>query len=128
MEEISKDEYRVTYDAATTTVAFYGKLRLYGWAAYQPIEGLLRRAIAGEPEVVTLDVSELEFMNSTGIDMLYRFAHKVSGHAGRLAVRRSKLPIPWQRRLISTLEMMAPNLTVVLTDEEPEQSASPEAD
>jgi hypothetical protein len=128
MEEISRDEYRVTYNPATATVAFYGKLRLYGWAAYQPIEELLRRAIAGDPELVTLDVSGLEFMNSTGIDMLYRFAHRVSEHASGLAVQRSKLPIPWQRRLISTLEMMEPNLRVVLTDEESEQSASSEAD
>jgi hypothetical protein len=60
--------------------------------------------------------------------MLYRFAHRVSEHASGLAVQRSKLPIPWQRRLISTLEMMEPNLRVVLTDEESEQSASSEAD
>ena len=78
--------------------------------------------------MVTLDVHELEFMNSTGIDLLGRFAHKVSEHKGTLVVRRSKLPVPWQRRLISTLEMIAPNLRIVLPDEEPGQSALSDED
>lgn len=73
--------------------------------------------------MVTLDVYELEFMNSTGIDLPGRFAHKVSGHKDTLVVRRSKIPVPWQRRLLSTLEMIAPNVRIVLPDEESGQSA-----
>ena len=59
MEEIKSEEYGVTYDPETTVVTFQGKLRLYDWASYQPIEKLLDGVISEHPTVITLDIQGL---------------------------------------------------------------------
>jgi len=118
MEEIKSEEYSVTYDPATATVAFQGTLRLYDYASYQPTEALLHSALTEPAAVITLDVHKLEFINSSGLDMLFRFAHKTSTRKDtQLVVRRSKNAAPWQKKLLSTMQMMAPDLQVELVDE-----------
>ena len=79
--EIIGDTYRVTYDPATTTVTFQGKLRLYDRAAYEPIETLLDEVASTEAETITLDIQRLEFLNSSGIDLIHGFAIKVRNRA-----------------------------------------------
>ena len=118
MEEIKSEEYSVTYDPATATVAFQGTLRLYDYASYQPTEALLHKALTESAAVVTLDVHQLEFINSSGLDMLFRFAHRASTRKDtQLVVRRSKDAVPWQKKLLSTMQMMAPSLQVELVDD-----------
>ena len=99
MEEIKSEEYTVIYDPATATVMFEGTLRLYDYASYQPTEALLHRALAEAAAVITLDVHKLEFINSSGLDMLFRFAHRVSTRKGtQLVVRRSAHAAPCLQR------------------------------
>lgn len=118
MEEIKSEEYSVIYDPATATVVFYGTLRLYDYASYQPTEALLHKALTGSAAVITLDVHKLEFINSSGLDILFRFAHKASNRKGtQLIVRRSVHAVPWQEKLLSTMQMMAPSLQIELVDD-----------
>lgn len=118
MEEIKSEEYSVTYDPATATVVFQGTLRLYDYASYQPTEALLHKALTESAAVITLDVHELGFINSSGLDMLFRFAHKASTRKDtQLVVRRSMHAAPWQKKLLSTMQMMAPGLKVELVDD-----------
>jgi hypothetical protein len=119
MEEIKDEKYGVTYDPATATVAFQGILRLQGYLSYQPIEKLLNEVIAERPPKVTLDVHGLEFISSSGIDVVYRFAYKVYSRAhSQLIVRRLAQGAPWQERLVRTIEMMAPDLQIELVEGE----------
>ena len=118
MEEIKSEEYSVTYDPTTATVVFQGTLRLYDYASYQPTETLLHKALTEAAAVITLDVHQLGFINSSGLDMLFRFAHRASNRKGtQLVVRRSKQAAPWQKKLLATMQMMAPSLQVELVDD-----------
>lgn len=111
MEEIKDENYNVTYDPATATVAFQGTLRVQGYVSYQPIEKLLNAVIAQRPPTITLDIHRLVFINSSGIDVIYRFAYKAHGQAhSQLTVRRLAQGAPWQERLVRTIEVMAPDL------------------
>jgi hypothetical protein len=56
MQEIKSEGYSVTYNPAAATVVFKGKLRLYDYVAWQPIERLLLEVTATQPPVVTLDI------------------------------------------------------------------------
>jgi hypothetical protein len=115
MEEIKGEKYSVTYDPATATVTFRGILRVQGYLSYQPIEKMLNAVIAQSLPTITLDVHGLAFINSSGIDVIYRFAYKVHG---QLIVRRLAQGAPWQERLERTIEMMAPDLQVELVEGE----------
>jgi hypothetical protein len=118
MEEIKSEEYTVAYDPAAATVTFEGTLRLYDYASYQPTEALLHKALAETAAVITLDVHKLAFINSSGLDMLFRFAHKAATRKDtQLVVRRSAHAAPWQKKLLSTMQMMAPSLQVELVDD-----------
>lgn len=119
MEEIRDEKFSVTYDPATATVAFRGILRVQGYVSYQPIERLLNEVIAQNLPTITLDIHRLAFINSSGIDVIYRFAYKAHGQAhSRLIVRRLARGAPWQERLERTIEMMSPGLQVELVEGE----------
>lgn len=71
--EIKTDDYRVWYNPATAIINFQGLLRESGIADYKPIEKLLEQVIALEPPTMTMNLQELEFLNSSGMSILSRF-------------------------------------------------------
>lgn len=108
--EIKGDAYRVVYDDATGTVLFEGVLRLRGSAEYAPIGELLDEVARAAPKVVTLDLRELRFLNSAGIDMLLRFTIKMHKQATRQVVIRGAAGIPWQGRSLPNFARLMPEL------------------
>jgi hypothetical protein len=112
--EVKGDGYRVAYDVATATVMFEGVLRLRGTVEYAPIDHMLDEVVRIAPQVITLDLRGLAFLNSAGIDLLVRFALQVrEGAASRLVVRGSA-DIPWQVRSLSNLKKVMPGLQLDL--------------
>ena len=75
--ELKGENYRVTYDPITTTITCEGSFRLRGQDQYGPIENMLTEVAEEKPDHITLDVKELEFLNSSGINMLSKFVIKV---------------------------------------------------
>ena len=109
--EIKTDDYRVWYEAATATVNFQGLLRESGIPDYQPIEQLLDQAIAQEPPTLTMNLQELEFLNSSGMSVLSRFVIGVrKKRTIQLVVKGSK-EIPWQGKLLGNWQRLMPALT-----------------
>lgn len=114
--EIKGVNYRVWYDPADVTVYFEGILRLGGSQEYSPIEDLLNKALAEEPKTITLDVRALSFLNSSGINMLYKFAIATRKRGEvQLAVRGSK-SVPWQGKSLPNLKKFNSNFEMILVD------------
>lgn len=102
--EITGDEYRVHLDEGTAYVVFEGALRLAGSRAYKPIAQLLQETGQNSTAtIITLDMRKLNFLNSAGINMLYKFALTLRQRGGiKLIVRGSK-DIPWQKKVLRNL-------------------------
>lgn len=114
--EIKGGNYRVWFDPAETTVYFEGILRLGSPTEYQPIEDLLEKVLMTEPKVITLDMRALNFLNSSGINMLYKFAIAMRKKGElQLAVRGSK-SIPWQGKSLPNLKKFNSNFEMILMD------------
>jgi hypothetical protein len=111
--EVKGDAYGVTYDDATSTVTLKGKLRLVGTAEYDPINELLNEVIGAAPEVITLDLCDLRFLNSAGTNIFFRFVNKVRQQKGQLVVRISA-QAAWQKRLLAVMQRLMPQLQVDL--------------
>ncbi|MGK7932902.1 MAG: hypothetical protein AB4041_15940 [Microcystaceae cyanobacterium] len=113
--EISDKQYRVFYEEKTLTVHFEGSLRLGGMTDYAPIVELLNQVKEQQPEMITLNLEKLDFLNSSGISMLSKFVINIrkTGHS-QMTIKGSK-SIPWQGKSLKNLQRLMPNLVLELT-------------
>ena len=110
--EIKTDTYYIVYDREKQTVFFQGSLRLNGTNEYSAISELLNRAIETEPEIIVLNIKDLEFLNSSGINMLSKFVINVRKRKNiQMSVVGAK-EIPWQSKSLKNLQRLMPSLTL----------------
>lgn len=107
--EIKTGDYRIWVE--DFHIHFEGTMRLSGAEAYQPIMDMLDEVVAAAPESVTLDLVGLEFLNSSGINLLARFVIKMRKQvpATQILVKGTKR-IPWQSKSLPNLERLNPQL------------------
>lgn len=114
--EIKTDDYNVRYDPETSTVTCKGSFRLGGVQEYSPIAQLLNDAAAQKPAVLTLDLRELEFLNSSGINVLSKFVISVRQQGGIQLVVKGSKKIPWQGKSLVNLQRLLPSLKLEVSD------------
>ncbi len=112
--EIVGDTYRIEYDTHTLTVHFQGSLRLSGPGEYEPIAQLLEDLAEQEPEEMTLDLQQLEFLNSSGISMLSKFVINIRKKKSVQVVVLGSNDIPWQGKSLKNLQRLLPGLKLEL--------------
>jgi hypothetical protein len=111
--EIKTDDYSIWYEEATSTVLFRGFLRLDGIEEYQPVLDLLLTVVEQSP-TLTLNLQELEFLNSSGISMLSMFVVKVRDRGVSQLVLQGSNKILWQTKSLRNLQRLMPGLTLEL--------------
>lgn len=117
--EIKTDTYTIRYDEESNVIFCEGTLRLSGMEEYSPVVELLNAVVEKSPPLVTLDLRKLEFLNSSGINVLSKFIIKVRQHRERqfkenqpetgMVVFGSQT-IPWQSKSIKNLQRLMPSL------------------
>ena len=112
MREIKEQDYLIVYDPDHATITFQGLLRLQGLPAYAPISDLLNDLVDQKPENITLNLRELTFLNSSGIDMLLKFVIKVRKlKTSQLTVLVSD-EVPWHKKSLNNLQRLMPGLNL----------------
>lgn len=115
--EIKTDKYHVTYSPTNATVVFGGSLLLNGTNEYEPISELLKVAAAEcRTKALTLDIRELKFLNSSGINMMTKFVIYISDVEPielALTVVGCKR-VAWQEKLSKNLKRLMPSLQTQL--------------
>jgi hypothetical protein len=114
--EIKTDDYSVTLDEATATVICKGSFRLNGTEEYAPIVQLLNSALDKQPETITLNLQELQFLNSSGINVLSKFVITVRQKVKTGMVVKGSKKIPWQSKSLINLQRLMPSLKLELDD------------
>ena len=109
--DISHDDYQVQYDEAASTVRCSGSFRLHG-DEYKPVLDLLTHAADAKPPRLTLDVRELQFLNSSGINTLSKFVLQVRKHNASQVVVQGSTRYPWQEKSLKNLQRLLPALTL----------------
>jgi hypothetical protein len=116
---IRTHDYEVRYSAEQHAVVMQGSLRLNAAPEYQPISDLMDNAVAlvllEQRSALTLDLRELKFLNSSGINLLYQFVLKVKKQGGvGLQVLGSNANA-WQPKSLSNMVKFMPTLELVMT-------------
>ena len=107
--DIIHADYQVKYDEASTTVICQGAFRLHG-DEYAPVLDLMIGAADAKPPMLTLDVRELQFLNSSGINTLAKFILQVRKHAASQVVILGSDRFPWQAKSLKNLQRLLPGL------------------
>ena len=109
--EIKTDDYSIWHDPETSTVFFRGFLRLDGMEEYQPVMDLLLNAMDHAP-AFTVNLRELEFLNSSGISMLSMFVVRVRQKGNVKLVLQGSDKILWQTKSLKNLQRLMPSLAL----------------
>lgn len=107
--DITHEDYQVQYDEANAVVTCKGSFRLHG-EEYKPILDLLVSAADAKPATLTLDVRELQFLNSSGINTLSKFILQVRKHKASQVVVQGSTQFPWQEKSLKNLQRLLPDL------------------
>ncbi len=112
--EIKARDYNISYDSVTETVSCQGSLRLNGMDEYAPIVQLLNDVADQDPPTLTLDLRNLEFLNSSGINVISKFVIKVRQKGNIQMIVQGSKTIPWQGKSLKNLQRLMPKLKLEL--------------
>ena len=113
--QVSGETYRVWREADSAQINFEGALRLSGTAAYAPIAKLLEEASASDEDLVTLDISKLQYLNSAGINMFYKFAVALRNRGDVGLVVYGASEYPWQKKMLNHMNRFIKRLEIKYT-------------
>ncbi len=112
--EIKAENYAVVYHPETCTIVFAGALRLAGMEEYAPIAKLMSDILDDQPAQFTIDLQALNFLNSSGINMLSKFVIKTRQQAVTHLLVLGSQSIPWQGKSLKNLQRLLPTLELKL--------------
>lgn len=112
--EITGENYRISYDQTSQNLIFNGSLRLDGSAEYDSISDLLNQVAQQEPPKIVLDLTQLSFLNSSGISVISRFVINVRKRQNIQMTVIGSLKNPWQGKSLKNLQRLMPSLQLDL--------------
>ncbi len=111
MGAVSNEDYSLQWDAGRATVI--GIMRLASPDSYEQVFAGIRSSISAAEAGFVVDISEVRFMNSSGITALSRLVLLARKHGHPLLIIGSK-SISWQTKTLSSLQRLYGKLNVDL--------------
>ena len=109
---LTHTDYTVEYEPETSTITCQGKFRLRSNNEYMPIIQLLRQVADKQPETIVLDVRKLDFLNSSGINVLSKFIIRVRGHKASKITIKGVHTSAWQQKSLKNFQRLLPSITL----------------
>lgn len=113
--QIKGHDYLVEFDSETNVVSFKGELSLSGPLEYSPIKDLLESVAENDPENMTINLKELNFLNSSGISMLSKFVISLRKKKKLQLIILGSEQIPWQKKSLKNLQKFLPGLKLEIS-------------
>lgn len=111
MQDILEDKYQVRFDDASSTLKFIGSFMLAGVEGYKPILEICQGAAASGGDNLTIDMRELKFLNSSGINMMAKFVVNLRNDTEVKLTVYGTNSLVWQVKLVKNLQRLMPEMT-----------------
>jgi hypothetical protein len=111
--EIKTGDYYVWTEGST--IHYEGTLRLSGTDAYQPILDIMQSVLAERPQNVVLDLQQLEFLNSSGINLLAKFTIEMRKFPEIVLRVLGSTRIPWQSKSLPNLQKLHKGVELIIS-------------
>jgi hypothetical protein len=111
--EIKTADYNVWSEGSV--IHYEGTLRLSGTDAYQPILELMNAVLAEKPLRVVLDLTQLEFLNSSGINLLAKFTIELRKQPDIALKVLGSTRIPWQSKSLPNLQKLHKGVELIIS-------------
>jgi hypothetical protein len=111
--EIKTADYNVWTEGAI--IHYEGTLRLSGTDAYQPILDMMQSVLAEKPQTVVLDLTQLEFLNSSGINLLAKFTIELRKQPEIGLKVLGSTRIPWQSKSLPNLQKLHKGVELIIS-------------
>jgi hypothetical protein len=108
---IEGENYWVDYAPERALIVIGGVLRLSGLDEYTPVTEVLNEALSAH-KAITLDLRQLEFLNSSGIGMLLKFVIEARNKQDVSLNFRGSSTVPWQRKSLVGLQRLMPEINL----------------
>lgn len=111
MVEIINDDYAVQFNSETHTVVCSGTFRLTG-SEYADITDILNTAADEKSEILNIDLTELKFLNSSGINTLSKFIIRLRKHKTAQVNVKGNSEFAWQKKSLANFQKLLPGLNL----------------
>ena len=108
--EVKGEHFAIIYNNNSKAVNFTGRVRLSGLQEYTVVFELFDKVLEINKNLITIDLQNLDLLNSSGIDMLSKFiitARKKKTVDIKIIGSSSKT---WQARLLKNMQRLMPKL------------------
>lgn len=113
VNRIATDEYNVEINPVNHIAILKGELRLENTSAYTPIVDLINVLVSQEPEIVTIDLRQVEFINSSGINSLSKFLMSATKQGKSRIVVKATEEVTWQKRMLRNVQRVVPDFELL---------------
>lgn len=110
--EYKGEDFYVDFPESGNTVEFNGTIRLRDKSEYQVIADILDKALETVSPTLILDLKELSYLNSSGINMFSKFIITAK-HKNTCAVEIcGSSTISWQQKSLKNLRRIWPEIKI----------------
>ncbi|MCC5813633.1 MAG: hypothetical protein JJT78_02675 [Leptospira sp.] len=121
--EVKTEEYSAYYDPAEKKVVMTGSMRLQNLASYEEIKKVLKTGIENTNDQMTVDIQNLNFMNSSGITTLSLFLIECRNKKYTPVRILGSAKVSWQIKTVLNFKKLWVDLVLDFPDKSPEQEA-----
>lgn len=121
--EVKTEEYSAYFNQAEKTVVMTGSMRLQNLAAYEEIKKVLKTGIENTEGQLTIDIKNLNFMNSSGVTTLSLFLIECRNKKFTPVRILGSAKISWQIKSVLNFKKLWVDLTLDFPDKTPDQEA-----
>lgn len=118
--EVKTEEYAAYFDDKQQSVVMTGSMRLQNLASYEEIKNILKEGLEKSSSQLTIDLRNLNFLNSSGITTLSLFIIEARNKKSTPMKVIGSAKIAWQIKSVLNFKKLWNDITLEFPDKGPD--------